>query len=283
MEIVKAISKFLRDILRRRNYTIRDSTLEFVSDFNEPLDDYYEIISRYPSLSFRTFMNPYVWGDFDQPLNLLPNLTTVNLGDSFNQQIVLTKPLKILSFEKNFNQHLTLSKNLLSLDTSYYFDQPIVLIKNLKILRFKGIYNKPLVLSKNLTLVRLTENFAQYIFLTKKIVGIIVCCRLNYIFTLPKHCTYVRFACFPCFKMSDAQIEIIRVHYDKSCLFYQDYVYGAEHMRYEYEYRDNLPNGLVSSISFGYSYERIQKMNNFPNDVMFVKCDGFCMVVRKNI
>ena len=158
-------------------YWIVDSAIIFKLVFNECLDNYVEIISKYPILIFSNYNDPHmtlkrnnVYNEVDYKLHIgswfdrplynsllkLTNLEVLIFGDSFN------KPL---------DNSLSNQINLIPLNFGYYFNQPLnntlSNLSNLKKLNFDKEFNQPLGNSlsnfDNLKVLTLGRNFDQSI------------------------------------------------------------------------------------------------------------------------
>ena len=88
-------------------YWIVDDKLIFKPEFNEELDNYYDVISQYNSLIFSDYDDPditlktnnrhnnkyennYKWSNFNKKIELTSNITHLSLGCYFNQPLELT-------------------------------------------------------------------------------------------------------------------------------------------------------------------------------------------------
>ena len=101
------------------------NTFVFKSEFNKPLDDYINIISKYDKLIFSNYSNVkiymetnnqlksefykyYLKSKFNQEVNnLSPNITHLTFGWQFNQEVNnLPQNLTHLTFGYDFNQEV---------------------------------------------------------------------------------------------------------------------------------------------------------------------------------
>lgn len=151
-------------------YKLYNDIIEFSIDFNEPLDDYYDIIDGMKYLGFKeteddsydhhfrtdskynhaitrlpsSLTHIYFGNDFNQIVNLPNRLTHLLFGEEFNTIITYPNTLTHLRFGKNFNQRLTLPENLTHLifhsHSSYRHN--IVLHDNITHLKYSGSYGK---------------------------------------------------------------------------------------------------------------------------------------------
>jgi hypothetical protein len=111
------------------NYLITDDEwLIFKPEFNEPLDNYYDVINKYPKIIFsepeisiidktENYNTKYiVHNRFNKNIDLTNNinLTYLYLGHSFNFKLDLSNNINLtqLIFGYCFNQEIDLSKNI---------------------------------------------------------------------------------------------------------------------------------------------------------------------------
>ena len=110
-------------IKMENNYWIVNDWLIFKPDFNEELDEYYNIINKYAKIMFSMYNEPliaietnniynieyednYIYNKFNQKIDLSNNinLTHLTLGKYFNQEIDLSNNINLthLTFEYVF-------------------------------------------------------------------------------------------------------------------------------------------------------------------------------------
>ena len=107
------------------NYWIVDEWLIFKPEFNDELDEYYDIINKYKKIMFSNYDEPliaietnnffynkkysknYIHNRFNKKIDLSNNinLTHLNFGDCFNQEIVIPLNLKSLTMYSD-NQYI---------------------------------------------------------------------------------------------------------------------------------------------------------------------------------
>jgi hypothetical protein len=135
------------------NYWIVDEWLIFKPDFNDELDDYYNIINKYKKVMFSNYVEPliaiktnniyaggnkYVRNNFNQKIDLSNNinLTHLTFEWNFNKEIDLSNNINLthLTFEWNFNKEIDLSNNinLRHLSFKKYFNQEFSIPLNIK-------------------------------------------------------------------------------------------------------------------------------------------------------
>lgn len=179
-------------------YTIKNKTIRFLTNFNEPMDLYYVFMRNMNVLMFNGTFYSYTNSKFNQPIILTSKLHTVVFGlcfnnliilnsrvrilifdFGFNQPIVLSSNIKILTFGTSFNQRIVLTPNIERLIFGEYFNKPIFLTKKIKRLRFGMYFNQPIILTREITHLILNKFFVQPIVLTKHMVCLSINCN-NY-------------------------------------------------------------------------------------------------------
>ena len=107
------------------NYLLSDNKIIFKPDFNEPIDKYFEIISK---------CNGIIFGNYDELEIVLEtnNIYNVkydnNYKDSlFNQKIILSNKIINLFFSNCFNQNIILPNTIINLTFGPKFNQNIVI------------------------------------------------------------------------------------------------------------------------------------------------------------
>lgn len=148
----------------------------FIPEFNNPIEEYYSIISNCGYLVFSNYdwvncdkLNKtdfdnshgkcqcdgecgYVGSKFNYPIIELPdNITRLVFGFYFNQPVQLNSNLTHLEFDYSFNQPVQLNSNLTHLVLGTSFNQPIQLNSNLTHLTIGWDFNHPIQLNSKLT------------------------------------------------------------------------------------------------------------------------------------
>ena len=152
IEIKKSNYKFIE-----MSFYVFNTELVFTTEFNEPIDDYIEIIEKYDSIHFGNSFNQKIDNlpknikkirlghRFNQSLdNLPPNLEELYLSIKFNLPVNnLPKTLKILVFElfSFFNHEIdNLPPNLKKLELGFSFNKPVDFLPiSLECLTFRNV------------------------------------------------------------------------------------------------------------------------------------------------
>lgn len=266
------------------NHNAHDNSLIFDNNFNEPLDNYYKIISKYSILRFYHVYEHETLiikrGCFNRPIILGINLREVYFGVYFNQFLTLSKNLVVLSFLGCFNKSLELSKNLAVLKTGFGFHQNIFLTKNLKDITFEERFNKGLFLSKNLLKISLSDCFNHPLIFTKKLIFILTGFLFNQHLELPKYCQRLIIYSSMTQPILTKHIKELKI----SSLYVHPIVFETkihtlnfqlciktspdveiEQQCAEMKFLDNIPNNLISEIIPSISDRT--KLNNLPSNI----------------
>ena len=147
------------------NYWIVDDCLIFKPEFNDKLDEYYNVINKYNKIMFsnyndpliaiktnnewnREYLNNYIESDFNQKIDLSNNinLTHLTLSGDFNQKIFIPLSVKSLTMAYCNNQYIidNLHNNIEELTiikTSLNLDNLPNSIKNIYIKYYKKEIN----------------------------------------------------------------------------------------------------------------------------------------------
>lgn len=258
-------------------YTICNSSVVFTHNFNEPLDNYYHIIIKYPSLIFDKnpplFISPSKLSTnnscFNMPIDLTNNLKDVVMSNMFNQSIFLTKRLVKIRFGYEFDQFIILSKNLVEICLGHKFNQMISLAKKIKILWFGDQFNKPLILSKKLVCIKTGLNFNQSFNVPKNCVKLFLSSSFNQPIILPRLLK---------------NLEISR--YYEHHLVIESKITHLTIRRWERQpcavkILDNLPNKLLKCVNITkIKYEK-RLVYNLPNDIKSSGLGGLYYTTRR--
>ena len=150
------------------NYWIVDDCLIFKPEFNDKLDEYYNVINKYNKIMFsnyndpliaiktnnewnREYLNNYIESDFNQKIDLSNNinLTHLTFGCWFNQEIDFSNNINLtyLTFGWDFNQKIDLSNNinLTHLTFGKWFNQEINIPLNVKNINMNNCSNQYII------------------------------------------------------------------------------------------------------------------------------------------
>lgn len=85
-------------------YIVKDKTLLILNDFNEKFDLFCEGMTGINIVIFDENYSENKYSKFNQQIILTPNVTVLTFGHEFNQPIILTPYIVHLVFGYNFNQ-----------------------------------------------------------------------------------------------------------------------------------------------------------------------------------
>lgn len=148
------------------SYILRGITIEFFHNFNEPLDDYYDIIDGMKYLGFKEYYedsgehNFATYSEFNRKIRRLPpSLTHIHFGNCFNSKVNLPNELTHLYFGDDFDEKIEYPDTLTHLRFGEKFNQPITLPGNLTHLIFSQSNNYCHVLVLHDKITHLKVNF----------------------------------------------------------------------------------------------------------------------------
>lgn len=193
-------------------YVIKGNAVIFDSSIDEPINEYFKVISLHPILVF----NNKSYGCtkyFNQPNILLPqNIKKLVLNPWYTQSLTLPKYIKYfktncsykkstllpktivyLNYEHSLVEDIKLSKNIKHFFMSCEFDQIIKLSKSLTHLKCSSFFNVHLDVSKNIIYLKLGNLFNQSIDLSKNLKCLIIGLRMEKYFVLPKNVKHMVF------------------------------------------------------------------------------------------
>lgn len=249
------------------DYWIVNNIFIFKSNFDEPIDDYVNIMLNYNKLIFSNYDDPFMaikennkieniiispysndnpskfnqkitipnnitqvfFGHgFDEIVNLHESITHLIFGYDFNQEVILSNSLTFIFFGYSFNKIITLPESITYLILSDCFDQKIDLPKNLIYLNFGYKFNKIINLPPNLLYLTIPSTFDENIILPQSLITLHI------------------------YGSSIARIKTIpNVKYLSICACDQNII-------------DNLPNSL-EELSLNYLFDC--KLDNLPNSI----------------
>lgn len=141
-------------------FFIDNDTIYFYNDFDEPLDEYYDIINSVKHLKFSDPPNDQIKHStyepslFNKSMLIPPNLTSIVFSQKFNHPINLTPELTCVHFGSDFDQPLACPKKLIRLEKYKSFEQSIILPKYLEHLTTYHTFQKsPFCLNKNIKFI----------------------------------------------------------------------------------------------------------------------------------
>ena len=108
------------------DYWIYENKIIFKPEFNDKLDNYFDIISKYNELIFSNYDNynitiktnneyneyyeeyseNYKSSEFNQQVKIPENITHLTFGDCFNQPVIIPENVTHLTFDNCFNQQV---------------------------------------------------------------------------------------------------------------------------------------------------------------------------------
>ena len=141
------------------DYWIYEDKIIFKPNFNDKLDNYFDIISKYNELIFSNYddyniifktnnkyCNEYEqnfkYSIFNKQIIIPQNITHLIFGCKFNQQVTIPHIVTHLTFDCEFNQQVTIPENVIHLTFGYYFNQQVIIPHNVTHLTLGNKFNK---------------------------------------------------------------------------------------------------------------------------------------------
>ena len=121
------------------HYWTYENKIIFKPKFNNKLDNYIDIISKYNELIFSNYndcsitikTNNYFYYKYEQNFKY----------SIFNQKIIIQKNVTHLTFSDNFNQQVTIPYSVAHLTIGYYFHQQVNLPNSVEEIEFGCCFN----------------------------------------------------------------------------------------------------------------------------------------------
>ena len=128
--------------METKDYWIYDNKVIFKPNFNNKLDNYLDIISKYNELIFSNYNDcsitiktnniycnkykqNYKESNFNQQVIIPQNITHLTFGFYFNQQVIIPENVTHLTFGHYFNQQVIISQNVTHLNFGFHFNQQV--------------------------------------------------------------------------------------------------------------------------------------------------------------
>lgn len=150
------------------NYWIHNNSLIFKPHFNEPLENFYQVVTDYETLIFANYNELNV-------INCIDNVYDAEVVDyiktsKFNYPITkLHNNLKKLSLGFNYNKCISLNDGIKIVIFGDSFNCPVKLVETIEELYFGESFNQPIVFNYGLKKLTLGYSFNQSIDLPSSI------------------------------------------------------------------------------------------------------------------
>ena len=145
--------------METKDYWIYENKIIFKPAFNDKLDNYLDIISKYNELIFsnyddynitiktnnkycKKYNKNYKYSNFDKQVIIPQNVTHLSFGREFNQQVIIPHNVTHLSFGWYFNQQVIIPQNVTHLTFGREFNQQVIIPQNVTRLTFGNHFNQ---------------------------------------------------------------------------------------------------------------------------------------------
>ena len=146
--------------METKDYWIYKNKIIFKPNFNDKLDNYFNIISNYDNYNIaietnnkycKDYKENYKLSKFNQQIIIPANVTRLTFGSDFNKQVIIPQSVTHLAFGKNFNQQITIPENVTQLTFGFDFNQQVTIPKNVTHLTFYCDFNQQVTIPENVT------------------------------------------------------------------------------------------------------------------------------------
>lgn len=309
------ISNIVNNLFSNRPYKIKDETIYFMQEFNENINNYYDIISKYKKIVFRN--NYYDFFDTNESMdkiikymgcnllthkldsqfnkyvdNLPNNLEEIYFGYNFDKPVDnLPENLIRIYFGNNFNNFVDkLPNKLKELHFGYHFNKLINnLPKSLVKIYFEGYFNQSIDnLPDNIIVISMLSGFNQPI---NKLPENLECIQFPYL-------SNFNYEIPLCNKLKHLEIGQhsniklkIKINNKLECLIcyfkFEDEIFLPTTIKsltlyYNNQYIiDNLPNS-IEELTLGWWWNNL-KLDNLPNLVKKIDLERISKNVMLNL
>ena len=165
------------NIILYKKYLIYENKVIFGPEFNDKLDDYIDIISKYDELIFSNYTYTEYDGNYDCTMTIKTNnmYCINNRHKNIGSQFIGSK----------FNQCVTIPQNITHLNFCYYFDQKVIIPQNVIHLTFGNYFNQQVIIPQSVIHLTLGCSFNQQINLPNIKYIKLDCNNINLIENLP--------------------------------------------------------------------------------------------------
>ena len=147
--------------METEDYWIFENKVIFKPNFNDKLDIYQGIISKYNELIFSNYddfnimikTNNKYYEEYEQNYK----------SSKFNRQIIIPENVTYLTFGENFNQPVIIPQNVTHLTFSDDFNQQVIIPQNVTYLIFGGWFNQQVIIPQNVTHLTFYCDFNQQV------------------------------------------------------------------------------------------------------------------------
>ena len=268
--------------METEEYWIHENKIIFKPNFNNKLDNYINIITKYNELIFSDYddynitiktNNIYFYeyyinythskfnqqviipqnvihltfgSYFNQPLTIPQNIIHLTFGNDFNQQVIIPQSVTHLTFGGNFNQKIIIPQSVTHLTFGGNFNQKIIIPQNVTHLTFGYKFNQQVIIPQNVTHLTFGNRFNQQVIIPQNVTHLTFGNRFNQQVIIPQNVTHLTFG-----YRFNQQINLPNIKYIKLDCNIVDII-------------ENLPNS-IEEIVLGDNFDL--ELYNLPNSI----------------
>ena len=262
--------------METKDYWIYENKIIFKHYFNDKLDNYIDIISKYNELIFSNYddcniiiktnnkwcieyKENYKSSKFNQQVIIPENVTHLTFGLNFNQQIIIPQNVTHLTFGLNFNQQIIIPQNVTHLTFGTWFNQQVIIPQNVTHLIFGHIFghnfNQQIIIPQNVTHLTFGHHFNQRVNLPNIKYLQIDCNNIDIIENLPNSIEEIIFGSRFNLELQNLPNSIKKISFD---------YYG------DYDKKLNCLPEFVEYLELNRDYNN--KIKKFPLNLKIIKC-----------
>ena len=215
------------------DYWTYKNKIIFSPYFDENIDKYYNIISKYNELIFSNYKsyNELIFSNYDNYYQTDPETSI-----KYNSQYYTSK----------FNKPIIIPKNITKIIFGYYFNHPVIIPENITDIIFDLFFNQPIIIPKNVTHLTFGLKFNQSIIIPESVTHLIFGYKFNQSIIIPKNVTHLTLGYHFDQPLNLSNIKYLELNFNNINLI------------------ENLPNS-IEEIKFGNWFNL--ELNNLPNSV----------------
>lgn len=270
-------------MIETKDFWIKNNIFIFKPEFNDSIEPYYNLISKYDSLIFSNISEPdmaFIKNSIDclfccdeEFYNLSnKNLAEIRENSVFNKQLSLPNNIKFLVLGFNFNQLIDLPDDLTSLFFGSYFDKPVKLPNNLINLSFGYNFNRQIEFPDSLINLSFGDSFNQSVNLPKNLLFLCLGGSFNQQIEIP-NIKKIKINCNNSFVIDNLPNSLEQIYFDsKFNLEINNLPNSLKKINFT-EYSpfkkplDNLPDSVeILNLPFNYA----KKINKLPKNLTMI-------------
>ena len=278
-------------------YWIYENKVIFKSYFNNKLNNYLNIISKYNELIFSNYDNynitiktnnkyyveyikNYKPSKFDQQVIIPENITHLTFGWNFNKQVIIPENVTHLTFDYWFNQQVIIPQNVTHLTFGFHFNQQVIIPQNVTHLTFGEKFNQQVIIPHNVTHLTFGGLFNKQVIIPHNVTHLTFGFHFNQQVIIPQNVTYLTFGFHFNQQVNLPNIKYIKLGCNNIDII-ENLPNSVEEIEFDYSFRLellNLPNSIKKISFFNSIYDK--ELNCLPEFIEYLE---LCRYYNKKI